>query len=187
MSSQIKTITVVMSVKNGEKYLAESINSILEQTFKDFEFIIVDNHSSDNSLKIIREYAEIDSRITIVERKIQGNYTDGRTAGIDLVKTEWFALMDADDISLPERLKTQINFTNKLLLDTGANDSFGWEIGAVGTHAYYCNEKGKLLGEMCPGATSLKEFTKNYKKNEDQVLIDQSTLIKKSAFKEVGG
>ena len=65
-------ISVIMSVYNAEKYIAQAIESILQQSFKDFEFIIVNDGSTDNSLAIIKKYEEIDSRIRIISRENRG-------------------------------------------------------------------------------------------------------------------
>ena len=98
-------ISVVMITYNHEKYIAEAINSILSQTYSDFELIIVDDGSSDNTLKIIREYD--DSRILVVEQENSGP-SIALNAGINKSRGEFIALMSGDDVSLPNRLMTQI-------------------------------------------------------------------------------
>lgn len=100
------SISVVMSVYNCEKYLAQSIESILNQTFTDFEFIIVDDGSTDDSLSIIQRYSEEDDRIVIMSRKNKG-LPFSLNEGIAFSKGKYIARMDADDISLPRRLKLQ--------------------------------------------------------------------------------
>ena len=103
-------ISVVMPVFNGEQYLKESIESILCQTFTDFEFIIVDDQSTDSSWQIIQEYAAKDSRIAAVKNNgIKGCWS-ARNLGWDLAKGKYLAIMDSDDISLPERLQKEFDF-----------------------------------------------------------------------------
>lgn len=103
-------ISVVMPVYNQEKYLKESIESILHQTFKDFEFIIVDDQSTDSSWQIIQEYARKDSRIVAVKNTNKKGCYPARNCGNRLAKGKYIAVMDSDDIALPERLQTQFDF-----------------------------------------------------------------------------
>ena len=103
-------ISVVMPVYNREQYLKESIESILNQTFTDFEFIIVDDQSKDSSWQIIQDYATKDSRITAVKNNgIKGCWA-ARNLGWDLTKGKYMAIMDSDDIALPERLQKEFDF-----------------------------------------------------------------------------
>ena len=103
-------VSVVMSVYNGEKYLGEAVQSILNQTFKDFEFIIVDDGSTDHSLEIIQQYAQNDNRIRIVINEENMGLSGSLNKGIELAQGEYIARMDADDISLPERFARQASF-----------------------------------------------------------------------------
>lgn len=121
-------VTVLMPVYNGEKYLREAIDSILNQTFTDFEFLIVDDGSTDNSVEIINSYQ--DSRINLVKNDKNEGLVYSLNRGLSLAKGEYIARMDCDDISLPERLKKQIDF-----LDSNS------EIAVVGTWVKVINEK----------------------------------------------
>ena len=100
-------ISVIMPTYNAEKYLQEAINSILEQTFADFELLIVDDNSQDNTKKIISLYE--DKRIKLIEGPCKG-IAAALNKGIEVSKGEYIARMDADDISLPERLEIQLDF-----------------------------------------------------------------------------
>ena len=100
-------ITVLMAVYNGERWLAESIHSVLEQTFTNFEFIIVNDGSDDSSLQIISQYAKKDSRIRIYTKQNTG-LADSLNYGIGEARGEWVARIDADDICSVDRLKKQI-------------------------------------------------------------------------------
>lgn len=98
-----------MPVYNGEKYLKEAIDSILQQTFSDFELLIIEGGSKDNSLKIIQEYQ--DSRIRIIyQDKEKPGVAAATNLGIENAKGEYIAKMDCDDISYPKRLQKQVNF-----------------------------------------------------------------------------
>ena len=103
-------ISVVMPVYNREQYLKESIESILNQTFTDFEFIIVDDQSTDSSWQIIQEYANKDSRIVAVKNTGKKGCFPARNCGNGLAKGKYIAVMDSDDIALPHRLQTQFDF-----------------------------------------------------------------------------
>lgn len=104
-------VTVLMPVYNAEKYLTEAIESILGQTFFDFEFLIIDDGSTDSSKDIIHSYN--DSRIRLVSNKQNLGISKTLNKGIELASTELIARMDADDISLPERLSRQYVIMNK--------------------------------------------------------------------------
>lgn len=104
--------SVVLPVYNGEKYLAEAIESVLNQTFRDFELILLNDGSTDDSLKIMRHYQSIDNRCKIISRENKGLiYT--LNEGIELSKSEIIIRMDADDICVPDRFEKQIEFFEK--------------------------------------------------------------------------
>ncbi|HKF50792.1 MAG TPA: glycosyltransferase [Candidatus Acidoferrales bacterium] len=102
-------ISVVMSVYNGQEYLPEAVDSILTQTFRDFEFIIIDDGSVDKTAEILTRYAERDSRIRIISHENKGRAAS-LNIGIEAAKSEYIARMDADDVALPERLQQQFDF-----------------------------------------------------------------------------
>jgi len=166
-------LTVIMSVYNGADYLSLAIESILAQTFRDFEFIIVNNGSSDSTLSILKIYAAKDNRIKIINSKQTLSYVEGRILGIKECKTDWFALMDADDISLELRFEKQMNIINSEL---------GSQIAAIGTWGEYINAQGKVLGRMRSGPETIEKFTKLYESNEATLLIDPSAIINLELF-----
>jgi glycosyltransferase involved in cell wall biosynthesis len=101
-------ITVLMPVYNAEPFLKEAIESILSQTFKDFEFLIINDGSTDGSKAIIQSYQ--DSRIRFVENETNSKLIVTLNRGIKLAKGKYIVRMDADDISLPERLQLLYDF-----------------------------------------------------------------------------
>lgn len=109
-------ISVVMSVYNAESYLEEAINSILNQNYKDFEFIIINDGSTDNSLEIIEKHKNQDERIVLISRENRG-LVSSLNEGIEKAKGKYIARMDADDISLPERFEKQIELMEKENID----------------------------------------------------------------------
>jgi len=102
-------VSVVMSVYNAQQYLNEAIDSILFQTFEDFEFIIVNDGSTDNSLEIINSFK--DERIKIINQNNTGLATALNNA-IKHTSAPLIARLDADDVAMPERLELQFNFLN---------------------------------------------------------------------------
>jgi glycosyltransferase involved in cell wall biosynthesis len=102
-------ISVIMPVYNAAEFLAESIESILNQTFTNFELIILNDKSTDNSLDVISKYQRSDSRIIIINKDINVGPANLRNEGLSIAKGEFVALMDADDIAMPQRFEKQIN------------------------------------------------------------------------------
>lgn len=105
-------ISVVMPVYNCDKYIREAIESILNQTYKNFEFIIINDGSTDNSSNILKNYANKDCRIKIINQSNSG-IVRALNRGLFEAKSEWIFRMDGDDISLPHRLEVQIERIKK--------------------------------------------------------------------------
>jgi glycosyltransferase involved in cell wall biosynthesis len=103
-------VSILMSVYNGGPYLDECVNSILDQSFQDFEFIIVDDGSTDNSWEVLQGYAERDSRIVLVRNSPNIGVVRALNKGLDQARSELIARQDADDISHPERIMRQVDF-----------------------------------------------------------------------------
>jgi glycosyltransferase involved in cell wall biosynthesis len=114
-------ISVVLPVYNGEKYLSKAIDSILAQTFSDFEMIIIDDGSTDGSLRLLREYQKRDARIRLISRENR-NLATTLNESIDIAHGEWVARMDQDDIALPQRFERQLRWLEK----TGADITGSW-------------------------------------------------------------
>jgi glycosyl transferase family 2 len=103
------TVSVVMSVYNGQAFLAKAVESILGQSFRDFEFVIIDDGSTDRTAQILAAYASRDSRFRVVRHENKGR-TESLNIGIRLAQGKYIARMDADDVSLPHRLQVQVDF-----------------------------------------------------------------------------
>jgi glycosyltransferase involved in cell wall biosynthesis len=102
-------VSVIMAVHNSAEYLALAVESILAQTFRDFEFIIIDDGSTDESAAILKRYADTDNRIRLISRPNKG-LTKSLNEGVALAQGEFVARMDADDIASPERFQLQVDF-----------------------------------------------------------------------------
>ena len=104
-------ISVVTPCYNAETTIASTIESVLAQTYSDWEMLIVDDCSTDSSAEIIKRYADMDDRIRYFKTSAKsGSPSLPRNIGIDNAKGEWIAFLDADDLWLPEKLETQLKF-----------------------------------------------------------------------------
>ena len=108
-------ISVIMPVYNGDKFLIKSIKSILNQTFKNFEFIIINDGSSDNSLKIIESFD--DRRIKFFNNLENRGISFTLNKGLKVAKGKYIARQDQDDISLPDRLTLQLEYIRENNID----------------------------------------------------------------------
>lgn len=114
-------ISVVMPVYNGKEHLAEAIDSILAQTYANFELIMIDDGSTDGSQQILRRYEKLDARVRVIVRENRGLATTLNDS-IDIARGAWIARMDQDDIALPHRFERQL----KCLERTGADIAGSW-------------------------------------------------------------
>lgn len=130
--TQPAKISVLMGVYNGGEYLEAAIVSILNQSFRDFEFIIIDDASTDNSPKVLKEWAERDPRIVLMHNQTNLGLTKTLNLGIAKARGEWIARQDADDRSLPDRFSRQLAFLQRHP-----------EVGIVGTGAWIIDQQGK--------------------------------------------
>lgn len=162
------TISVVMSVYNGQKYLAEAIESTLNQNIRDLEFIIIDDDSTDNSLEIVQNYRAKDSRIRVVVNETNLGLAKSLNKGIALARGKYIARMDADDVSLPERFEKQVNF-----LENNPN------IGVLGTNYSTINEEGFVLHDLKLNQQPYKIWWGLFFVNQ---IVHPSVMMRRSIF-----
>jgi glycosyltransferase involved in cell wall biosynthesis len=164
-------ISVILSVFNNEKYLKAAIDSILSQTYSDFELLIMNDGSTDKSQKIINSYN--DKRIRMFRnKKRQGlawclNYLIRKASG------KLIARMDGDDIAYKNRLKEQYNFFK-----------LNPEFVLVGGWAKIINRKGRIIGKLTP-LLKYKEIKRNIISNNH--FIHPAVMFRKKIFKKIGG
>jgi glycosyltransferase involved in cell wall biosynthesis len=165
-------ISVAMVVRNVETFLAESIESVLEQTFRDFEFIILDFGSTDQSKAIASSYAANDSRIRLHDIP-NCSLPEARNAACRLAQGQYIAVQDADDISLPNRLLWQVDFLEKHP-----------EAGFVGGAAEWIDSEARSLWVD-------KVLTENLELQSALLsccpFIHTSVLMRRATFELVGG
>jgi len=157
-------ISVIMSVYDGEKYLDESIQSILNQTFKDFEFIIINDCSTDNSLYIIKQYAKNDKRIVLIQNEENIGLTKSLNKGLKIAKGKYIARMDADDVALSERFNKQYNYLEK-----------NKNVFLLGTSAMMIDEDGNRSIKITAITQEKKIYSRLRKKN---TIIHSSIMFR---------
>jgi GT2 family glycosyltransferase len=165
-------VSVAMVVCNVDRFLGEAIESILGQTFREFEFIIVDFGSTDNSKSIISKYAASDSRIRFQEIPHCG-LAEARNAACALSRGRYIAIMDADDVALPERLRWQVEFMESRP-----------ETGVLGGAVECINPAGRAL-------VTWSDPTEHYEimraLDERCPLRQPAVLMRRDAFASIGG
>lgn len=141
----VPSITVLMPVYNGEKYLREAIDSILQQTFADFELLIINDGSTDKSEEIILSYS--DSRISYVKSEKNIKLIATLNKGIELAQGKYIARMDADDVSLPHRLQIQFDFMEQ---NSGVAVCGSWfkVLGDGGKEVKYFSNHDEIMMKM---------------------------------------
>lgn len=105
MTTKINLVTVIIPVFNGERYITDTLDSILKQTYTNFELLVVNDGSTDNTLQIVERYAQIDSRIKIVN-KTNGGVSSARNAALSLVRGKYYTFIDSDDIVTSDYLES---------------------------------------------------------------------------------
>ena len=108
-STAAPTVTVLMAVYNGQQYLRRAVDSVLAQTFTDFDFVVIDDGSTDGSAEILRAYAAADPRVRLISRPNRG-LTPSLNEGLRAAAGRYVARMDSDDVCLPERFAAQVAF-----------------------------------------------------------------------------
>ena len=127
-------VSVIMPVYNGESFLNESVQSILNQTFKNFQFIIINDGSTDKTLRILKKFKRNDKRIILIDNKKNMGASKSFNIGLKRAKGKYVACFCADDISHPKRLEAEFNYLER-------NPC----IFLVGTSGIYINERGKEI------------------------------------------
>lgn len=128
-------ISVIMSVYNGMPFLKEAVASILKQTYRNFEFIIVDDGSRDKSWNYLNMLK--DNRIKLIKNKKNLGLAASLNKALKLARGDYIARMDADDVSLPQRLETQLKFLEK-----------NCNIDICGSYVSVIDEGGKVIGQI---------------------------------------
>ncbi len=166
-------ISIVLAVRNGGTKIRQSIESMLNQTLRDFEFIIVDDASTDDTAVLLAEYAKKDPRIKILSNKTNLGLTKSLNVAIKASSGMYIARLDSGDTSEPQRLALQATFL----------DEYG-EYGLVGAWTYVIDEEGKRIGKM-KYAIENDELKRTLIKYNQ--FVHSSLMVRKSALDAIGG
>lgn len=166
-------ISVIMPNYNCWKYLAEAIESILNQSFTDFEFIIIDDGSTDDSWEVIQKYAKTDKRIKALRNEKNMHIVYSRNRALQLSNWEYIAFLDSDDSAYPERFQAQLDF-----MELPENS----DIGMCGTNIDIINSESVKTWE--------KKFPETNQQCRDSIWYrnpfgQNTVLIRKECFDKV--
>jgi len=170
MNQDCPFVSVVMPAYNASKYIGQAIESVLNQTYVNFELIVIDDCSTDNTYDIIKKYSENDNRIEVVKNKINSGVTFTRNLGISLAKYDWIAFLDSDDIWVKDKLEKQIKLTQKIP-----------EASLIFTGTSYINSEGKSYSYILkvPDKITYKELLKQ------NVISCSSVLVRKKCIENI--
>ena len=173
MSSK-PTISVLMPFRNCEKYLEEAINSVLCQTFEDFELIAINDNSTDQSWAIASRLSQKDSRINLIDSPERG-LVENLNYGIKLCNGEYIARMDGDDVCLPHRLEKTLEYLSQRP-----------DVAVVGAqHELIDHKSRKIIKWRVP--LQHKEIDQSHLLKIQSAMNNPTTLIRKSALIQLGG
>ncbi len=166
-------VSVVMPVFNGERFIAKAIESILNQTLKNFEFIIVNDASTDKSLEIISKYKKKDQRIRLIDNKRNIHMSLSLNLGINQAKSDLIARMDQDDIAFPNRLKIEHTFMKSHP-----------KVAIVGSDIVTIDQFDQVTGKRTyqTKSDSLKKTMLRY-----SPFAHPTVMMRKKVFEQMGG
>ncbi|NUM54716.1 MAG: glycosyltransferase [Candidatus Hydrogenedentes bacterium] len=167
------TISVITPVFNNAQYMREAFDSILNQTVGDFEYIVINDGSTDNSLDVLSEYAAKDSRFRIASHGNKG-YIAALNEGLEVARAEFIARMDADDIALPDRFEKQVAFLR-------ANP----DCVVVGGRVLLIDAEGAPLCEMCDEMTH-EDIDAAHLAGRGGTIIHPAMMARRSAIEAIG-
>lgn len=172
-----KTISIIVTVYNVERYLEKCIESILKQTFKDFELILVDDGSSDNSGKICDDYSKKDKRIKVIHTQ-NGGVSSARNIGLDLAEGEYIGFVDSDDFISPNMFNELYNMIKKNNYDLAICDFLKVKHDELVCNTY---EESDIVKEF-NGLSILDELYGPY---NIHFVVPWGKLYKKELFNEL--
>lgn len=168
-------ISIITPCFNSEKYLRYTIDSVISQTYSDWELILINDKSQDGTLKIIKDYMEHDERIRLVDLKENGGIANARNSGIEISTGEYIAFLDSDDLWDANKLEAQLHFMKSN--------------GAYLSHCAYrkINSDGIIINKAIPVSQKIG-YNKMLKHNEIGCLtaMYNSQTLGKRYFKDIG-
>lgn len=172
--SSIPAISVVLGVYNGQRFIAQAVESILKQTFTDFEFIAVDDGSTDKTLSILQKYASQDPRLKVVQIP-HGGIVDAANAGLDAAQAPLIARADADDIAMPERFSKQAQYLAEHP-----------EVVCLGSRMWLMEPYGSIIDQSHHPLTH-EEIDRELLRGSGWAMPQPVAMLRKDAITKVGG
>lgn len=169
MSKSEVLVSIVMPAYNCEKYVAKAIDSVLAQTYKNWELLVLDDGSKDNTFQIINEFGRKDSRIKPLKNEKNMGVSATRNRGIELASGDWIAFLDSDDMWEPFKLEKQLRVADKSLAEF------------IFTGSSYINEQG----EPFKGIFEVPEKVTYKKLRNHNVISCSSVIVKKKYFENI--
>lgn len=169
MNKKEAIVSIIMPAYNCEKYVVEAINSVLAQTYKNWELLVLDDGSKDNTLQVIKEFSKKDSRIKALPNGKNMGVSATRNRGIELATGEWIAFLDSDDMWESKKLEKQLEVAKEK------------EAEFLFTGSSYINEQGEPFKGIFEVPAKV-----NYKKLRNQNVIScSSVLVKRKYFANI--
>ena len=172
---QSPKISVVLPVYNAERYLREAVDSILTQTFTDFELILINDGSTDGSGDICRAYAKRDPRVVLIDCPTNGGLVSALNEGLAKARAPLIARMDADDIAMPERFACQY-----------AHMVEHPNLAVLGSATRFIDETGQITGRR-PYPFSPTDVKDAFTSGRDCPVAHSAVMMKRDVVLEVGG
>jgi len=163
-------ISIVMPTYNRESYLAECIESILAQTYKDFELLVVDDGSTDSTKDLMKYYVEKDSRIRYFEHPSNLGISVARNTGVEYARGDYIAVMDSDDLMHPKRLKASLRGLQK--------------VDFVYSSYYLGDSEGKVTGIVKPPREVTIENVKENSAWPHVTIVAKADCFKNNPYRE---
>jgi glycosyltransferase involved in cell wall biosynthesis len=174
-SRTLPPVSVIMAVYNEERYIAEAIESVLCQTHQDFEFIVVDDGSTDRTSRILAEYAAHDDRIKIISQ-VNVDQPGSLNRALAAASNDWVAVFDADDVCVPHRLETQ-------LYELQRQPS----VRVLGSYAFWMDQAGRKRGVRTIGPTSVLEFKRLIEQDRLITIVHPTVMMHRPTILALGG
>jgi len=162
-------ISIIMPAYNSEKHIKDSIKSAINQTYKNWELLVINDNSKDKTAKIIQDFSDKDNRIKIINNQINLGVSKSRNKGIKLAKADWVAFLDSDDLWQKNKLAKQISFAQKN------------KVEFIFTGSSYINKNNKEFKGIfeVPREVSYSSLKKH------NVISCSSVLVKRKYFKDI--
>ncbi|MGB6298836.1 MAG: glycosyltransferase family A protein [Rivularia sp. (in: cyanobacteria)] len=168
-----KTFSVIIPAYNASQYLSETINSVLAQTFTDFELLIIDDGSTDNTAEIANYYCQLDNRVKLISQTNQG-VSKTRNRGINIAKGKYIAFLDSDDQWLPNKLTTHIEHFNR-------SPNLGISFGRI----EFMTSDSKPTNSF--SHSRLFQITLEHLYYENLIVTPSNAVIRRNIFDSIGG